>query len=139
MNTRLLTALTACAAGAAMADDEIFWFTVDGGGGAMSGGDYTLSETTVGQPDAGVMTGGTYTLLGGYWVVPGEGPCDTVDFNGDGLFPDTTDIDDFLSVFSGGPCSTGTCSDTDFNNDGLFPDTADIDALLSVFSGGPCL
>ncbi|MFO0830445.1 MAG: hypothetical protein U0637_01255 [Phycisphaerales bacterium] len=65
--------------------------------------------------------------------------CDAIDFNGDGLYPDTADIDDFLSVFSGGPCSTGTCSDIDFNNDGLFPDTADIDSLLSVFSGGPCL
>ncbi|MFO0832015.1 MAG: hypothetical protein U0637_09245 [Phycisphaerales bacterium] len=65
--------------------------------------------------------------------------CDSIDFNGDALFPDTADIDDFLSVFSGGPCSTGTCGDIDFNNDGLFPDTLDIDSLLSVFSGGPCL
>ncbi len=65
--------------------------------------------------------------------------CDAIDFNGDGLYPDTADIDDFLSVFSGGPCSTGTCGDVDFNNDGLFPDTLDIDSLLSVFSGGPCL
>ncbi len=68
--------------------------------------------------------------------------CDSIDFNNDGLFPDTADIDDFLSVFSGGPCSTDPdpgCSDVDFNNDGLFPDTADIDSLLSVFSGGPCL
>ncbi|HEX2839031.1 MAG TPA: DVUA0089 family protein [Phycisphaerales bacterium] len=65
--------------------------------------------------------------------------CDSIDFNGDGLFPDTADIDDFLSVFSGGPCSTGTCGDIDYNNDGLFPDTLDIDSLLSVFSGGPCL
>ncbi len=65
--------------------------------------------------------------------------CDAIDFNGDGLFPDTADIDDFLSVFSGGSCSTGTCGDVDFNNDGLFPDTLDIDSLLSVFSGGPCL
>lgn len=72
-------------------------------------------------------------------VTIGGPVCDTIDFNGDGLFPDTADIDDFLSVFSGGPCSTGTCGDTDFNNDGLFPDTADIDSLLSVFSGGPCL
>ncbi|HEX2839439.1 MAG TPA: hypothetical protein VHN77_15080, partial [Phycisphaerales bacterium] len=77
-------------------------------------------------------------------LVPGAmdavfvGACDPVDFNGDGLFPDTADIDDFLSVFSGGPCGTGTCNDVDFNNDGLFPDTTDIDALLSVFSGGPC-
>ncbi|HEX2838361.1 MAG TPA: LamG domain-containing protein [Phycisphaerales bacterium] len=67
------------------------------------------------------------------------GGCDPIDFNRDGLFPDTADIDDFLSVFSGGPCSTGSCGDIDFNNDGLFPDTLDIDSLLSVFSGGDCL
>ncbi len=65
--------------------------------------------------------------------------CDNTDFNGDTLQPDTADIDDFLSVFSGGPCSTGNCGDIDFNNDSLYPDTGDIDALLSVFSGGPCL
>ncbi len=65
--------------------------------------------------------------------------CDDIDYNNDGLFPDTADIDDFLSVFSGGSCSTGTCSDIDFNNDCLFPDTTDIDSLLTVFSGGPCL
>ncbi len=66
--------------------------------------------------------------------------CDTIDFNGDGLSPDTADIDDFLLVFSGGPCSNEPmCGDIDFNNDGFFPDTLDIDSLLSVFSGGPCL
>jgi hypothetical protein len=66
--------------------------------------------------------------------------CDTVDFNRDELFPDTLDIDDFLSVFSGGTCSNDPlCGDIDYNNDGLFPDTLDIDALLSVFSGGGCL
>jgi hypothetical protein len=68
--------------------------------------------------------------------------CDTIDFNNDGLFPDTADIDDFLSVFSGGPCSTDPvpgCNGIDYNNDGLFPDTLDIDSLLSVFAGGPCL
>ncbi|MFO0832267.1 MAG: M1 family aminopeptidase [Phycisphaerales bacterium] len=65
--------------------------------------------------------------------------CNDIDFNNDGLFPDTADIDDFLSVFSGGACSSGACDPIDFNNDGLFPDTADIDSFLSVFSGGPCL
>ncbi|MFO0832451.1 MAG: trypsin-like peptidase domain-containing protein [Phycisphaerales bacterium] len=91
----------------------------------------------------------TYLIrVGGYNAAAGTGTlhinfaaggCDSIDFNGDGLYPDTADIDDFLSVFSGGPCSTGTCGDIDFNNDGLFPDTSDIDSLLSVFSGGPCL
>ena len=28
--------------------------------------------------------------------------CDTIDFNGDTLFPDTQDIADFLTVFAGG-------------------------------------
>jgi hypothetical protein len=66
--------------------------------------------------------------------------CDAIDFNNDSLFPDTGDIDDFLSVFGGGPCSNDpNCGDIDFNNDGLFPDTSDIDSFLSVFSGGLCL
>ncbi len=76
--------------------------------------------------------GGDYTLT----VSPN---CDAIDFNGDGLFPDTTDIDDFLTVFSGGACGNApNCGDIDFNNDGLYPDTSDIDALLNVFSGGAC-
>jgi hypothetical protein len=69
---------------------------------------------------------------------PVVGGCDSIDFNGDGLFPDVSDIDDFVSVFAGGACSTGTCGDIDFNNDGLFPDTGDIDAFLRVFAGGSC-
>ena len=74
--------------------------------------------------------------------IPTGPVCDSIDFNQDALYPDTADIDDFLSVFSGGPCSTDPapgCHDIDFNNDTLFPDTSDIDSLLSVFSGGPCL
>jgi hypothetical protein len=66
--------------------------------------------------------------------------CDSVDFNNDGLFPDTLDIDDYLSVFAGGTCTNDpNCGDVDFNNDCLFPDTSDIDALLTVFSGGVCM
>jgi hypothetical protein len=68
--------------------------------------------------------------------------CDAIDFNNDGVFPDTGDLDDFLSVYGGGPCSTDPtpgCNDLDFNNDGVFPDTSDIDSLLSVYGGGPCL
>ena len=73
------------------------------------------------------------------WSGPAPGPtCDGIDFNGDGLFPDTQDIADFLLVFGGGACPTGTCGDIDFNNDGLFPDTDDIAALIRVFGGGTC-
>ncbi len=47
---------------------EISWYTIDGGGAQdLVGGTYTLSGT-VGQFDAGMQSGGTYTLNGGYWV-----------------------------------------------------------------------
>jgi hypothetical protein len=46
---------------------EISWFTVDGGGGNSISGPYTLSGTA-GQPDAGVLSGGTYAVTGGFWV-----------------------------------------------------------------------
>lgn len=48
----------------------IAWFTIDGGGGTSSGGAYSLSGT-IGQPEAGMMTGGSYTLQGGFWSVVG--------------------------------------------------------------------
>ncbi len=66
-------------------------------------------------------------------------PCDPIDFNQDGIFPDVLDIADLLSVFSGGACSNDPqCGDIDFNNDTIFPDTEDIQALLRVFGGGTC-
>src|SRR3989442_3601084 len=59
----------------ANAQYAIDWFTIDGGGGASSGGGFTLSGT-IGQPDAGTLSGGNYTLQGGFWpgiVVPATG------------------------------------------------------------------
>ena len=47
-------------------DYDLSWWTVDGGGGALSGGEYTLAGTA-GQPDAAVWQGGEYTLVGGFW------------------------------------------------------------------------
>ena len=48
----------------------IDWHTIDGGGGTSTGGVFTLSGT-IGQPDAGgPMTGGNYSLTGGYWALP---------------------------------------------------------------------
>ena len=54
---------------------SIDWFTLDGGGGTSSGGNFTLTGT-IGQPDAGTLSGGDYTLEGGFWpgiVVPATG------------------------------------------------------------------
>lgn len=46
---------------------DLSWWTIDGGGGASSGGAYELAGTS-GQPDAGVLSGGGYELTGGFWV-----------------------------------------------------------------------
>src|SRR3954454_23873009 len=51
---------------AALAQYSIDWFTIDGGGGTSTGGVYSVSGT-IGQPDAGAMSGGNYSLTGGFW------------------------------------------------------------------------
>ncbi len=52
---------------------DLSWWTVDGGGGILTGG-YVL-EGAVGQPDAGiVLTGGGYSLTGGFWTGAGPSP-----------------------------------------------------------------
>jgi hypothetical protein len=45
---------------------SIDWYTIDGGGGTSTGGVYSVSGT-IGQPDAGRMTGASYVLDGGFW------------------------------------------------------------------------
>ena len=45
---------------------DLAWFSVDGGGGQSSGSGYALIGT-LGQPDAGVLSGGGYQLAGGFW------------------------------------------------------------------------
>ncbi len=46
---------------------DLSWSTVDGGGAMFStGGGYSLGGT-IGQHDAGTLSGGGYTLAGGFW------------------------------------------------------------------------
>jgi len=56
---------------------ELSWYTIDGGGGTSSGGQYVLTGT-IGQPDAAYSAGEQYELLGGFW--PGGPLCTIVDF-----------------------------------------------------------
>src|SRR5215471_11484076 len=51
---------------AASAQYSIDWFTVDGGGGTSTNGQFAVSGT-IGQPDAGAMSGGNFSLTGGFW------------------------------------------------------------------------
>ena len=47
---------------------DIPWWTIDGGGGIGLGGNYSLSGS-ISQPDTGVLSGGAYTLIGGFWGI----------------------------------------------------------------------
>jgi len=46
---------------------DLAWWTVDGGGFTYSSGDGYELGGTIGQPDAGALVGGGYTLGGGFW------------------------------------------------------------------------
>jgi len=60
----LLLALTAHAQ-----SYSIDWYKIAGGGGTSTGGTYQVSGT-IGQPDAsGAVTGGNYSLTGGFWAL----------------------------------------------------------------------
>ncbi len=53
---------------------DLSWWTVDGGGGSSSGDSFALNGT-IGQADVSEpLSGGDYTLNGGFWagVGPGE-------------------------------------------------------------------
>jgi hypothetical protein len=50
------------------------WSRIAGGGGTSTNGSFSFSGT-IGQHDAGgPMTGGVFSLTGGFWVLPGVVP-----------------------------------------------------------------
>ena len=106
----LLMIITFCVAGIeapAPGGYDLSWNTIDGGGAMFStGGGYELGGT-IGQPDAGVqLTGGTFTLTGGFW--PGAGPAintcpaDIAPSGGDGVV-NTADL--LLVINTWGACA----------------------------------
>ncbi len=112
---------------------ELDWSTIDGGGGTVSGGTFVVSAT-IGQPDAGAtLTGGTFSLSGGFWPGAGSvGPGCVPDFDGDG-FVDFFDFDLFVVCFEGGGCPPGRTADID--GDG-FVDFFDYDQYVIAFEAG---
>jgi hypothetical protein len=115
---------------AASADYDLSWYTIDGGGGTSTGGDFTLSGT-IGQPDAGTMSGGSFDLAGGFWssfAIDVEPECPIPgDLNCDGVV-DGADLLILLSAW--GQCADpGNCP-ADMNGDGSV-DGADLLILLS--------
>jgi hypothetical protein len=129
---RLLSILATAGATAAIAQDfEITRSTVDGGGVMRStGGDFELSGT-IGQPDAGAMSGGEFDLTGGFWF-----PLSLDDCNSDG-WVNLIDYDDFDGCLSGPegglPLPECNCFDLDGDDD---VDLSDIRHFQHAFSGG---
>jgi glucose/arabinose dehydrogenase len=107
------------------------------GSGPSPGGDIRrIDNINVWVPNAGDADADG--LLDGFDCTPAGG-CNDLDFNNDGVTPDTLDIMDFLGVFGGGACSNDpNCDPIDFNNDGVTPDNDDIEDFLRVFGGGEC-
>lgn len=90
------------AASASAGTFELTWFSIDGGGGSSVGGSFALSGT-IGQSDAGApMTGGDFSLTGGYWA-GGATSSDFLcnwDFDEDGDV-DLSDFSEFSLCFAG--------------------------------------
>ena len=117
--------------GFAAADDfELSRSTIDGGGAmSNSGADFELAGT-IGQPDAGILSGGEFELSGGFWF-----PLAPTDCNSDGavdLF-DYGDVEPCLSGPDGGllfpDCN---CFDVDGDSD---VDLSDLARLQAEFTG----
>ena len=67
----VLAALGLCVIPASAQSYAMSWYRIAGGGGASSGGIYSVNGT-IGQAEAGVaMTGGGFSLTGGFWSMFG--------------------------------------------------------------------
>jgi hypothetical protein len=134
----LATSLAAVTIGYAQTEDpraeglEIGRWTIDGGGSMFSaGGAFELSGT-IGQPDAGKMSGGegAFELTGGFWFGTPQGDCnetgcvDLVDYG---------DLEACLTGPDGGlPAPECNCFDIDGDND---VDLSDAARFQQTFTG----
>ncbi|UCC31343.1 MAG: hypothetical protein JSU86_03520 [Phycisphaerales bacterium] len=117
--------------GVAAADDfEMSRSTIDGGGATRTtGGEFGLFGT-IGQPDAGILSGGDFVLSGGFWFgVPPD------DCNSNG-WVDLVDYDEFEECLSGPDgglvLPECNCFDLDGDND---IDLLDVHKFQGAFTG----
>jgi hypothetical protein len=127
MNTQRLIMMgavsLALAASHAQAQLAMTWYSIDCGGSVAQSGQLSM-RGTLGQPDAGVQTGGTLTFTGGF--LQSFTPWCLADFNKDGVV-DFFDYLDFVAAFSQGE------DIADFNLDGVL-DFFDYLDFVSAFS-----
>ncbi len=129
----ITTALVA--AGATSAQPfEISWWSIDGGGGVSSGATFEV-RGVIGQPDAGVMTGGTFTLHGGFLAGAGvvqECYADCDQSTGPGVL----DIFDFLCFGNEFASGTPYACDCDVSTGPGVCDIFDFLCFGNAFSAG---
>ncbi len=107
---------------------EINWYTVDCGGEMFTfGGIFELSGS-IGQPDAGTLSGGVFELAGGFWPATQPPPNCPADINGDGAV-DVLDFFAFVTAFAAGDPVA------DINGDGAI-DVLDFFAFVAAFAAG---
>ncbi|CUU11145.1 hypothetical protein GBSOP10_109946 [Armatimonadetes bacterium GBS] len=125
----ILTTLMGVACAQSGGGYDLSWWTIDGGGITFAtGGSFNMGGT-VGQPDASnALTGGTYSLTGGFWFAPACIPT-----NGDADGSGCVDDADLLTVlFAFG--ATGA-NPADVNCDATVDD-ADLLVVLFNFGSG---
>src|SRR5438552_3428564 len=92
---------------------DLSWHTIDGGGATFSTGGTLQLGGTIGQPDASSfgapMSGGTFTVVGGFWPAAADVCTLPGDMNHDG-FIDGDDVQLFTDCVLAG---TGSCGCAD--------------------------
>jgi len=92
---------------------DLTWSTIDSGGlMGSAGGEFELSGT-IGQADAGTMTGGDFSIAGGFWFEIPAGDCDYDGAVGGSDIRSFTDCADG----PGSPSAPAECVCTDLDGD----------------------
>ena len=125
----MLAPLFVLAAMAGAQEYEMSRWTIDGGGAMSSlGGEFELSGT-IGQADAGSMTGGDFALTGGFWFELPPSDCNSTG----GV--DLLDYDDFEACLTGPDAGLAEgCECFDVNRNDTV-DLLDFAVAQTVFRG----
>ncbi len=139
--TRLITLATfvvMATAPIALSQYAISWSTIDGGGGsapnASVGATFAVAGT-IGQPDASSfaapMSGGSYSLVGGFWpvAVPTCALIGDMDLN---TLRNGVDVQTFVNCLLGVNGSNCTCADISGNGS---VGTEDVSGFVTILLG----
>jgi len=108
----------------ASADLNLDWYTFDGGGYTFSSGGTLSLGGSIGQPDAGILSGSTYVLAGGFWL--GGAPTTSV---GEGELDPETPLSFNVKIGSRNPFNRASGIQLDL------PEPRNVDVRIFDYSG----